>query len=65
MMDGNPRLKPVERLTKINKLRNVAACWLHSENILAMHGPMNVKHSVGFSYKLWGTYGKITFSNTI
>ena len=22
---------------------NVASCWLHSANILAMHGPTNVK----------------------
>jgi len=36
------RLKHVERLAEIN-LRNVASCWLYSENILAMHGPMNVK----------------------
>ena len=37
------RLKHVERLTEINELRNVASCWLYSENILAMHGYMNVK----------------------
>ena len=37
------RLKHVERLTQINKLWNVASCWLFSVNILAMHGPMNVK----------------------
>jgi len=37
------RLKHVERLTDINKLRNVASCWLYSENILVMHGHMNVK----------------------
>jgi len=43
MMDGKTRLKHVERLTEINKLRNVASCWLYSANILAMHGPMNVK----------------------
>jgi len=36
-------LKHVERLTEINKLRNVASYWLYSANILAMHGPMNVK----------------------
>ena len=24
-------------------MRNVASCWLYSENILAMHGPMYVK----------------------
>ena len=39
------RLKHVERLTEINKLRNVASCLLYSANIrvLAMHGPVNVK----------------------
>ena len=37
------RLKRVECLTEINKLRNVASCWLYSANILVMHGPMNVK----------------------
>jgi len=42
MMDGKP-LKHVERLTEIKKLRIVASCWLYSANILAMHGPMNVK----------------------
>jgi len=36
------RMKHVERLTEINKLRKVASYWLYSENILAMHGPMNV-----------------------
>ena len=35
----------VERLTEINKLRNVASYWLYSENILAMHGLMNIKYS--------------------
>jgi len=43
MTDGKNCLKHVERLTEINKLRTVASCWLYSENILAMHGPMNVK----------------------
>jgi hypothetical protein len=28
---------------KINKLRNVASCWLHFGNILKMHGIMNIK----------------------
>ena len=41
-------LKHVEHLTEINKLRNVASCWLYTANILAMHGPMNVK----FRWKL-------------
>jgi len=27
MMDGKKRLKHVQRLTKINKLSNVASCW--------------------------------------
>ena len=33
------RLKHVERLTEINKLRIVASCWLYSEIILTMQGP--------------------------
>ena len=37
------RPKHVERFTEINKLWNVVSCWLYSANILAMHGPMNVK----------------------
>ena len=37
------RLKHVQRLTEINKLWNVASCWLYCANILAMDGPMNVK----------------------
>jgi len=39
------RLKHVDYLKEINKLRNVASCLLYSANIrvLAMHGPMNVK----------------------
>jgi len=36
-------LKHVQRLTEINKLWNIASCWLYSANLLAMHGPMNVK----------------------
>ena len=31
------RLKCVERLIEINKLKKVASCWLYTENILAMH----------------------------
>jgi len=46
MMDEKNRLKHVQRLTEINKLRKVASCWLYSENILAMHGHMNVKFKV-------------------
>ena len=37
------RLKHVEHLTEINKLRNVASFWLYSEHILAMYGPTSVK----------------------
>jgi len=37
------RLKHVERLTEIYKLRNVTSCWLYSANILAMYGTMNIK----------------------
>jgi len=36
------RLKHVESLTEINKLWNVASRCLYSENLLAMHGSMNV-----------------------
>jgi len=43
MMDGKNRLKHVERLAEMKKLWNVASYWLYSANILAMHGPMNVK----------------------
>jgi len=37
------RLKHVERLTEKNKLKNISSSSLYSANILAMHGPMNVK----------------------
>jgi len=43
MMEGKPRLKHVQRLTEINKLWNVASCWLYSAKILAMQRHMNVK----------------------
>jgi len=43
LMEGKNHLKHVKRLKEINKLRNIASCWLYSENILAMHGPINVK----------------------
>ena len=36
------RLKHVEGLTGMNKLWNVASCWLYCANVLAMHGPMNI-----------------------
>ena len=45
------RLQHVERRTEINKLWNVASCWLYSANILAMHGPMNVKSRPACFYK--------------
>jgi len=40
--------KPSEtyRASYRNKLRKVASCWLYSENILAMHGHMNVKFCI-------------------
>jgi len=34
MMEGKTRLKHVEHRTEINKMRNVASCWLYSANIL-------------------------------
>jgi len=40
------RLKHVEHHIEISKLTKVATCWLHSENILANHGPTNVKYRV-------------------
>ena len=42
------RLKHLERLTEMTKLWNVASCWLYSANILAMHGPINVKVEQSF-----------------
>jgi len=42
-MHGHRNLKSVQRLTEINKLWNIASCWLYSENILMMHGPINVR----------------------
>jgi len=52
-------LKHVERLTEINKLRNLASCWLYSENMLVMHGHMNVKYRDSlliFTYVLYLVY---------
>ena len=37
----------------INKWKEVASCWLYSENILAMHGPMDVKFILYESYAYW------------
>ena len=48
MTGGKNRLKHVERLTEINEFRNVASCWLYCANVLAMHGPVNVKFSLAF-----------------
>ena len=50
------RLKHVQRRTEINKLWNVASCWLYSANILAIHGHMNVKC-------LWGPLVTARHSN--
>jgi hypothetical protein len=36
-------LKHVERFIEINKLSNVAPCWLNFGNILKIHGLMNIK----------------------
>ena len=47
------RLKHVQRLTEINKLRNVASCWLYSANILTMHGLMNVKLWFSLLYRAY------------
>ena len=55
MIDGKIRLKHVERLTEINKLWNVASCWLYFANILAMRGPMNVKFTDSCLNKGWPT----------
>jgi len=46
-------LKHVERLTEINKLWNVEFCWLYCANILAMHGPVNVKSREGVEVCLY------------
>ena len=37
------RLKRVQHLTEINKFEKHCIFWLYSENILAIHGHMNVK----------------------
>jgi len=37
------RLKHAEHLTEINELRNVSSCRLYCENVLVMHGHMNVE----------------------
>ena len=51
------RLKHAQRLTEINKLWNVASCWLYSANILAMHGPMNVKKWIYVFFKMSSLIG--------
>ena len=50
--DGQNNLKHVERLTEKNKLRSAASFWLYSANILAMHGPMNVKN-ISTAQQFW------------
>jgi len=49
------RLKHVDHFTEINKLWNIASCWLYSTSILAMHGTMNVKRTLLFSFQLMVT----------
>ena len=55
------RLEHVERLTEISILRNVASCWLYSENILAMHGPVNDKNKL-YVYHYWAFFFKLKAS---
>jgi len=43
MTDGKPVWNMQSVVQKQINLRKVASRWLYSENILAMHGPMNVK----------------------
>ena len=51
------RLKYAERVTEVNKLWNVASCWLYCANVLAMHVHMNVKYVVLYPLRTrWGTY---------
>jgi len=46
--DGRkPRLKHVERI-EINKLRNVASCWLYSANTFPSHEGKWVNEMTGF-----------------
>jgi len=35
--------KHVEQFPDINKMCNVASCWIYSRISLTMHGPINVK----------------------
>ena len=60
MMHGKPVLKHVERFTEINKLSNVASCWLYFGNIVAMRGSMNVRCNIRSDYvqKLYTTLCK-------
>ena len=46
------RLKHAEGLTEINKIEKRCICWLYSENILAMHGTMNVKKKCQILFEL-------------
>jgi len=45
-------LKHVARPTETNKLWNVVSCWLYSANILALHGPTNVKPAMSLHSEL-------------
>jgi len=62
--DGRKNLpKHVERLTEINKLWNVASCWLFSANILAMHGHMNFERFLN-SFYLTGNTVRLRYKVT-
>ena len=52
------RLKRVQRVTEINKLWNVALCWLYCANILVMHGLMNVKKNICWKVKARSAFGR-------
>jgi len=43
--DGRKNPSETRRASYINKLWNVASCWLTAANILAMHGTMNGKNT--------------------
>jgi hypothetical protein len=40
--------KHVEQFPDINKLFNVASCWIYIGIYFTMHGPVNVKSLVSF-----------------
>ena len=58
-------LKHVECLIETHKLRNAASCWLYSENILAMHGSMNVRMITIHTYCYHYTTNKTIFTTNI